>query len=161
MRRDHSRWDPKGQTPRGWGKNPESDDYTAQSQQRTTEERNKMYALRRVDTRIVLLPNDTHRSHRIEKHSAHRSEDGSRTWRGTANYDNPQLSAVAVYLHGLSNYASLRDYVELSADITEGLVFARPQRCPEGSFQGTAVFQYRLKEQAMSILEEIVPRNVT
>lgn len=123
------------------GKESESDDYAVQSRQRTTEDQDKMYAIRRVDTRIVLLPNDTHRSHWTEKHTAHRNEDGSRSWRGIANYDNPHVSAVAVYLHGLSNYASLRDYVELSFGITQGLIFARPQRCPDGQFQGTAVFQ--------------------
>ena len=60
-----------------------------------------MYDLRKIDTRIYLLRNDTHRSLWTERYSAHRNDDGSRSWRGNSNSDPPQLSAVAVYMHGL------------------------------------------------------------
>ena len=96
MRRDHSRGDPRARTPHGWGKNPESDDYPARSRQRTTEEREAMFALGEVDTKIVLLPNDTHRSYWTERKSPHLNGGGSRSWKDVANSEVPQISAVAL-----------------------------------------------------------------
>ena len=64
---------------------------------------------------------------------------------------------MAVYIHRLSNHASVMEYVALFNTITSGLIFVRPNRYDDGSLQGTMIIQYKLWEQADAILAAIVP----
>ena len=80
--------------------------------------------------------------------------DGSYSWKGT-HRNPPQTSAVALYIYGISNYASLKQYVDMVCAITDGLIFVKPARNQYGQMQGTATFQWKTKAQCNLVKSEI------
>ena len=82
--------------------------------------------------------------------------DHSRSWKGNTLKNPPEWSGVAVYVHGMSNHASVEQYVALFNSITGGLIFVRPNRNEDGSLQGTMVVQYKTRDQADKLLAGLV-----
>ncbi len=58
-----------------------------------------------------------------------------------------QISAIALYLLGMSNRLSLRDYVNMVDDMTEGLLMIRPSRDEQGRCHGINTLHSSTKEQ--------------
>ena len=124
--------DIRNATPAGWRTQRHPEDVPARGPREDRRARMEMMQnLRGINVRVVRLPDDDEahgniRSWWTEGRDAHRNDDRSLSWKG--NKDSEQISAVAVYVHGMSNYSSLKEYVELIDSITSGLIFARPWR---------------------------------
>ena len=97
VRRDFSRGDPRERTPNGFSRWPESDDYANRNREKTQEERDNMYNMRKVNIRVVANTDGSHRSFWTETCRLHRNEDQPRSWKGNPYTTPPQFSAVAVY----------------------------------------------------------------
>ena len=126
--------------------------------ERTQQTRDAMYKLRDVVIHVTMEePHGSHRSYWTTGKSVYTNMDHSRSWKGNTFKNPPEWSGVAVYVHGMSNHASVEQYVALFNSITGGLIFVRPNRNEDGSLQGTMVVQYKTRDQADKLLAGLVP----
>ena len=86
----------------GWGRVPEEGSSSCRQEHAVTE-RERMEFLRHVDTRVVQNRNGTQQSGWTDQWPASKKPDASFSWKGRDHRNPPEVSAVALYMHGLSN----------------------------------------------------------